>query len=398
MRPYSRDDGYLSDGTPLPPEPPDEIGDHAPNGRHAVPGGVPATTDEPTTWEAVDLGPFLRGEVELPAPSVGMRRSDGLQLLYPGREHAIIGETESGKTWLALACVVAELLAGRSVVYIHFEESDPSSTIERLLRIGVTVETVQSFLRFVAPSRVLHHGWLDEHLAAAPSLVILDGANEGMTLLGLKVDMEGWSTFRRRVSKPFLEAGAAVATCDHVPINSDPSRRDAIGTVHKGNVIDGARIMLTNEQPFGRNMRGASHVFATKDRPGHLRAHGSPTKTPGITYLGTMVVDDTPTAGADFLTLWAPKDDVEKPAGLTITSAGLADAMYEVIASQPNCSVSSSRKLFAAMRAAGHRFSDTSYKQTVDDLIIAERVQEVSGKRGAVGYLAVVTASEEKTP
>ena len=98
--------------------------------------------------------------------------------------------------------------------------------------------------------------------------------------------MEGWSTFRRRVSKPFLKAGAAVVVCDHVPINSDPSRRDAIGTVHKGNIIDGARIMLTNEAPFGRNMRGASHVSVTKDRTGHLRAHGRPTRHRGSPIWG----------------------------------------------------------------------------------------------------------------
>ena len=37
------------------------------------------------------------------------RRSDGLQLIYPGKEHAVIGEMESGKSWLLVACVAAEL-------------------------------------------------------------------------------------------------------------------------------------------------------------------------------------------------------------------------------------------------------------------------------------------------
>src|SRR5271167_3049473 len=44
--------------------------------------------EEPTTWEPVDLGPYLRGEVSQPQPSIGAHRSDGLQLIYPGREHA----------------------------------------------------------------------------------------------------------------------------------------------------------------------------------------------------------------------------------------------------------------------------------------------------------------------
>jgi hypothetical protein len=91
----------------------------------------------PTTWEPVDLGPWLRGEAEHPEPALGIHRSDGLQLIYPGREHAVLGETESGKTWFALGCVAAELALGNHVVYIQYEEGDPASTIERLTLLDV---------------------------------------------------------------------------------------------------------------------------------------------------------------------------------------------------------------------------------------------------------------------
>ena len=109
--------------------------------------------DEPTTWEPVDLGPWLRGEIKQPQPSIGAHRSDGLRLIYPGREHAIVGETESGKTWLALACVAGELALGNHVVYIHYEEGDPGSTIERLRMLEVDVAVIANRLRFVAPNR-----------------------------------------------------------------------------------------------------------------------------------------------------------------------------------------------------------------------------------------------------
>jgi hypothetical protein len=102
------------------------------------PDGPPDDDTEPTTWEPVDLGPWLRGEIEQPHPALGISRSDGLQLLYPGREHAVLGETESGKTWFALGCVAAELTAGHYVVYIHYEEGDPASTIERLQLLGAS--------------------------------------------------------------------------------------------------------------------------------------------------------------------------------------------------------------------------------------------------------------------
>src|SRR5262249_59174119 len=82
--------------------------------------------DEPTTWEPLDLAPWLNGEIEPPPkPSLGIARTDGLRLIYPGREHAVVRETECGKTWLALGCVAAELTAGNHVVYIHYEEGDP---------------------------------------------------------------------------------------------------------------------------------------------------------------------------------------------------------------------------------------------------------------------------------
>lgn len=93
---------------------------------------------EPTTWEAFDLGPYLRGEIERPHPGIGISRSDGQRSLYPGREHAIVGETESGKTWFALGCAAAELNAGNDVVYIHYEEPDATSTVEKLCLLGST--------------------------------------------------------------------------------------------------------------------------------------------------------------------------------------------------------------------------------------------------------------------
>lgn len=74
-------------------------------------------------------------------------------------------------------------------------------------------------------------------------------------------------------------------------------------------------------EPFGRGLRGRSNVFITKDRPGHLRAHRKATKTPGKTFVGTLVIDDTGTP--DFIEFYAPKDDEDAPE--SVTSAGLAD-------------------------------------------------------------------------
>ena len=338
----------------------------------------------------------MNGEITQPQPSLGITRSDGLRLIYPGREHAVLGETESGKTWMALGCVAAELTAAHHVVYIHYEEGDPGSAIERLRLLNVDPAMIAGRLRFVAPSRAARTEWVAALLDPAPALVVHDGVNEAMSLIGAEIkDVDGAAMFRRRLVTPFLRAGATTLACDHMPMVRDAGRRDAYGSVHKGNTLDGARIMLENTAPFGRHMRGVSYVFVTKDRPGHLRANGRPTKTPGKTFVGVLVVDDSETVGPDFsMRFFAPKDDDESPADKqTVTLAQLGDIVHDVVGALPDHTVSSQRKLFAEIRKAGQPFREGAIRNAVDDLIVAGRLAETSGKRGATGYRAILTAA-----
>jgi hypothetical protein len=354
-----------------------------------------APDDEPTTWESVDLGPWLRGEITQPHPCIGISRSDGLQLVYPGREHAFVGETESGKTWLALGCVGAELVEGHRVVYIHYEEADPGSTIERLQLLGVDAALIAGQLRFVAPARPARVEWIADLLDPAPTLVVHDGVNEAMALMGADImAADGAARFRRQLVVPFLRAGAASIACDHLPKDRDGrSHRDAYGSVHKGNALDGARILLEPTATFGRCMRGASYLFVTKDRPGQLRAHGRATKLPGRTFIGTLVVDDSQRDSPDFaMRFYAPRQDEQTAAE---TAATPADIVHEVIAALPDRTVGSLRALFAQMRQAGHQVRESKIRDAVDDLIVAGRVIERTGKRNATAYQAVLTAAQE---
>ena len=188
---------------------------------------------------------------------------------------------------MALACVAAELGASEHVVYIHYEEADAISTVERLKLLGVSDSLMMGHLRFVSPGRPVRSEWLQALLDPPPTLVVHDGVNEAMSLHGTEIkDVDGASVFRRNLIVPCLRVGAATLSCDHLPMVRDPARRDAYGSVHKGNTMDGARILLENTTPFGRRMRGVSYVYVTKDRPGHLRAQGQPTKTPGQDVYG----------------------------------------------------------------------------------------------------------------
>jgi hypothetical protein len=268
------------------------------------------------SWQPVDLGPILRGEHKRPEPVVGVARSDGLRFLYPGKEHSVIGEMESGKSWFCLASCAAELTKGNHVLYVHFEEADPTDTLERLLLLGVPDWTVLERFRFVGPDEPVRSDLLAALLTPAPTLVVLDGVNEAMSLHGHAIrEEDGAAAFRRHLVKPCTAVGAATLAADHVVKDREKQGRGPLGSVHKGNAVNGSLILIENAEPFGRGQRGRSHVFVTKDRPGHLRQQGRPTRTPGKTFMGEMVVDDTLTRAPDLdFRLWAPAepdDDAE---------------------------------------------------------------------------------------
>jgi hypothetical protein len=354
--------------------------------------GAEFEENEPTTWEPVDLGPYLSGEIVQPEPGIGFRRTDGIRLIYPGREHVVLGDTESGKTWYALGCVVAEIMKGSIVVYIHFEEPNATSTIERLRLLGLGDDLIKDGLRFVAPMKAVHKEWVDELVRLAPSLVVHDGVNEAMSLQGAGQDVDGASLFRRLLVSPFTRTGAATLACDHLPMAKDSSRRDAYGTVHKGNALDGARIQLENFKPMGRGKRGVSSVYVTKDRPGFLRQHGRDTATPGKTLMGVLAADDSDPFKPFELTFYRPRDQDDDDE-LPVTTLKLDDIVHRVVTEQPEHKVDSLRKLYAAMRSAGQLHKESLIRKAVDDLVLARRLIEEPGSRGATIYKAKTTAA-----
>lgn len=361
-----------------------------PSAANAV--GDPAG-EEPTTWEPIDLTDWLSGEKVSPNPEVGITRSDGLPLLYAGKEHTVFGETECGKSWFALQACAVEIRKGKDVVYIHFEEGDPGSTIERLKLLALTPEQISSHLRFAAPARPVRGDWLGQLIDPAPSLVILDGVNEAISLHGDDVNhIDGASEFRRHIVKPFLAVGAASLSCDHVTKSGAENRgRYSMGSIHKTNAIDGAAFLMENVEPFGRGMRGASAIFVTKDRPGQLRQHGEAAKIAGKTFMGMLAVDATGNT-PDFLTVFPPNPDKNGDGDYSGPGTTLAEEIYGVLLDMPDGSVDSRRRLMKAMRDANLIFTDTSARNALDDLLDAgDKVEEFRGRNNSVGYRVIFT-------
>lgn len=243
------------------------------------------------TWQPVDLSDVLNGSWEPPEPVVG-QRSDGVGLFYPGKVHTVSSESEAGKTWLLLSACVDELLAGRHVLYLDFED-DEGGVTQRLLGLQVTTDVILERFHYVRPTEALGAGiHLDDlrHVLDAyrPSLTVLDGVTEAMTLHGMDpLSNKDIATFGRMLPRRIADLGPAVVCLDHVVKSGENRGRYALGGVHKLNALDGAAFILENRKPFGIGLTGVSTIRIAKDRPGRLRKHGLPGKE-GMVWFGDL--------------------------------------------------------------------------------------------------------------
>jgi hypothetical protein len=238
------------------------------------------TVTRPGGWGKVDLTELLNGSYQPPMPTVGARE-DGVGLFYPGRGHSIAAESEAGKSWLALAAVLCEIERGNAAVYLDFED-DAAGIVGRLLAMGAKPDAVRDRFGYIRPDHPLTSAGGRAELAAAlgdlrPSLVVLDGVTEAMTLHGFDpLNNKDAASFGRLLIRPATATGAAVVTLDHVAKDREGRGRYAIGAVHKLNGIDGAMYSLENREPFGVGRTGRSGLYIAKDRPGQLRRRSVP--------------------------------------------------------------------------------------------------------------------------
>lgn len=258
--------------------------------------------EPPRSWKPVDLTDVLDGSWTPPEATVG-RRSDGIGLFYRGKAHTVAGESEGLKTWLALAAVQEEITKGEHAVFIDFED-DAGPVAGRLLGMDTPTDVIRERFHYVRPESPIGQDLsrfdLDALLAdVRPSLVIIDGVTEGMTLHGLNpLDNKDCAAFGRMLPRRITAHGAGVASLDHLTKSSETRGRYAIGAVHKLNGLDGAAYVLENRKPAGIGLVGKSTIKIAKDRPGQLRKHALPSSG-GLHWFGDLVLDSTVPGFAD---------------------------------------------------------------------------------------------------
>ena len=241
-----------------------------------------------SSWIPKEIG---ESELEEEEPPSMLRREDGNCLLYAGKINAIFGESESGKTWIALEAIRQELEKNNIVFYLDFEDS-ARSILNRLKTLRVKQDKFKMF-RYANPDEPLGEGigeiMRTQIMAYLPTLIVVDGVNAAMNLLGLDLEKNKDAThFSQKVLKPLRIGGAGILTIDHVTKSKDNRGNYAIGAQAKRADIDGAAFAVSVALPFGRGIDGALDITCTKDRPGFVRAICPDAKTVGVANLKSL--------------------------------------------------------------------------------------------------------------
>ncbi len=209
-----------------------------------------------------------------PEPSI-LRRADGNHIFYAGKINALFGESESGKTWIALEAVRQELEKNNPVFYLDFEDS-VRGIYNRLKTLGADLSHFKTFL-YSNPTEALTAGAREALLTKIeqfkPTLIVVDGVNAAMNVMGLDLEKNKDATsFSQEVLRPLRLHNAAIITIDHVTKSKDNRGNYAIGAQAKRADIDGCAVAVEVEIAFGRGIDGALALKVTKDRPGYVRA------------------------------------------------------------------------------------------------------------------------------
>lgn len=264
-----------------------------------------------------DLAVVLADGYRPPKPTV-MRRDDRIGLFYADAVNVLFGESESGKTWIALAAIAEVLTDGGRALFVDLDHNGAQAIGARLLAFGVPFATVVDRTRF----RVSEPDeWQDLQAVISiavstfrPALVVVDSVGEVVPLRGGNSNSpDDYTAVHRAVFTRLASAGAAVVAIDHEPKNRETAKLGATGTAAKRRAVNGAylRVKKDARRPFAPGHGGAAYISIAKDRFGGLRG-ASPTGTEEREPLAARFVMD---ADGDRLNwhLYAPGDNERNP-------------------------------------------------------------------------------------
>jgi hypothetical protein len=228
---------------------------------------------EATSWRPASIRDVLRGR-RTPPPTL-FQRTDGVSLLYAGKAHSFVGESESLKTWAAMHACAQIMASGRGVLYIDFEDT-AETFVERMRVLGVPDVLLLKHLCYIRPDEPLA-AWAQQKdlveagMASDPALVVLDGVTEAMAMHGWDVNQAtDIAKYHHKLLRKLTRTGAATLEIDHA---GKDELRGAVGSQHKRAGIDGVVYTFKPVEYAGVGRHGYARVSVVKDRHGHVRAH-----------------------------------------------------------------------------------------------------------------------------
>lgn len=315
-RRLAREVEHLSGQTPKPAEE-REAGEgtvsHTAQDDEELPSTLPPAVRNPleermTSWDQLDLEPYLSGQITMPQPEV-LTRTDGKSIWYPGRVNMLYGKSEAAKSWIALGACVQEIDKGERVVYLDLED-EPTGTLARMQALGAGNDDIKKQFAYVRPESPLSEmqrnkfgsnatddgmrssaafkAMLDRH---DPTLIVADGMTVLYGLHGLDTNDATATDVLTTWLKSMTRGGrSTVVVIDHTGKGGGEGS-SPIGAHHKTAMVQGTSIRA---DPIVRPMRGAVgtvRLVVFKDRPGAVREISS--KGPGEQVVGTVTLDSS---------------------------------------------------------------------------------------------------------
>ena len=272
------------------------------------------------SWSAVDLEPYLAGEVVMPEPSVLMRE-DGKFLFYPGRVNSIFGLSESGKTWVAISACVQEMDRGERAVYLDFED-EPAGTLSRLRALGAGDDDIKNQFSYVHPEGPLSDmqryrfgpnitpegeqaSSVFRHLLETvdPTIIIADGMTSLYGLHGHDTNEATATDVITSWLKTLTRNGrTTVIVIDHTGKAGGP-KSSPIGAHHKIAMVQGSAFRVDAvDRPMPGGV-GRMRLIVYKDRPGAVRQ----ISTKDAEQVAAEVEIDSRVPGVTKMTMKVPK-------------------------------------------------------------------------------------------
>lgn len=232
------------------------------------------------TFEYGDLMALLSGAAPPVVEPVLLRRADGRPLLYEGKVNTLFGDSESGKTWVALAGCAEVLGGGGKATFVDLDHNGMVEIANRLLLLGAPRSALMDLdrFRYAEPHDAVELDWFIADLCKwAPNLAVIDSVGEVLPMLNLSSNSpDDYTKANRRVITPLSDFGAAVLLIDHLPKDDTAREKGQTGTLAKKRAVNGVTLRVTVREQFAPGRGGSADLVVAKDRPGGLRAHCPP--------------------------------------------------------------------------------------------------------------------------